>query len=133
MHGETIQNVLNETEKNIAKFQAGSSVVVGEERDTVEFVDVITSIDNYIPDEEDAPEEFISKVNVILTVITTIGMIVSVLILAILGIKYMLGSVEEKAEYKKDMIPYIVGAFLLFGITTILTIVQQIGESFNNI
>ena len=36
---------------------------------------------------------------------------------------------EEKAEYKKDMIPYIVGAVLLFGITAIVKVVQQIGES----
>ena len=39
----------------------------------------------------------------------------AVVLVAFLGIKYMLGSAEEKAEYKKDMIPYLVGAFLLFG------------------
>ena len=49
----------------------------------------------------------------------TIGIILSVIILAILGIKYILGSVEEKAEYKNDIIPYLIGAALLFGISTI--------------
>ena len=43
-----------------------------------------------------------------------IGSIVSVLALVIIGVKYMLGSVEEKAEYKKTMLPYLVGAILLF-------------------
>ena len=33
----------------------------------------------------------------------------------ILGIKYMLGSLEERASYKRSMLPYIVGAVLLFG------------------
>ena len=51
--------------------------------------------------------------------IQVIGIIVSVAILMILGIKYMMGSAEEKAEYKKVFIPYIVGAILLFSATTI--------------
>ena len=37
----------------------------------------------------------------------------------VLGIKYMMGSAEEKAEYKKTMIPYVVGAILIFAATTI--------------
>ena len=51
--------------------------------------------------------------------IQVIGIIVSVAILMVLGIKYMMGSAEEKAEYKKVFIPYIVGAILLFSATTI--------------
>ena len=50
----------------------------------------------------------------IVGIISVIGMIASVAILMILGIKYMMGSAEEKAEYKKTMLPYIIGAVLLF-------------------
>ena len=57
--------------------------------------------------------------NKILTVITTVGMVLSVVIVAILGVKYMMGSTEEKAEYKKTMIPYLVGAVLVFGASAI--------------
>ena len=32
----------------------------------------------------------------------------------VLGVRYMMGSAEEKAEYKKVMIPYLIGAVLLF-------------------
>ena len=60
-------------------------------------------------------------------------MVFAILMLAILGIKYMLGSIEEKAEYKKDLIPYFIGAGLLFGITTIVKILQIFGERINNI
>ena len=53
--------------------------------------------------------------------------------LAVLGVKYMLGSVEEKAEYKKDLIPYFIGAVLLFAICTIVKVLQTLGSSINNI
>lgn len=53
--------------------------------------------------------------NKILGVIKVIGIFASIGILMIVGVKYMMGSAEEKAEYKKVMIPYIIGAVLLFG------------------
>lgn len=55
----------------------------------------------------------------IVSIITTIGIIVAVIVLLILGIKYMMGSASEKAEYKKTMIPYLVGAVLIFGASAI--------------
>ncbi len=59
----------------------------------------------------------------IVTIVSTIGSVVSVIALIIIGIKYMLGSVEEKAEYKKTMMPYFIGAICVFaasGITSII-------------
>ena len=64
--------------------------------------------------------------NGIVTIITTIGSILSVIVLIILGIKYMMGSVEEKAEYKKTMMPYIIGAALVFAASTIAGIIYNI-------
>ncbi len=61
----------------------------------------------------------------ILSAITTTGIVLSVIVLAVLGIKYMLGSAEEKAEYKKTLMPYLVGAGLIFGASTIATIVYN--------
>ena len=57
--------------------------------------------------------------NKILTIITNIGMVLAVVLVAVLGIKYMMGSTEEKAEYKKTMIPYLIGAILVFGASAI--------------
>ena len=62
----------------------------------------------------------------IIKVITTVGSICSVVVLIMLGIKYMMGSAEEKAEYKKTMIPYLVGAVLIFAGTTIVNVVYQV-------
>ena len=55
----------------------------------------------------------------ILSIITGVGMVLAVVLVAVLGIKYMMGSTEEKAEYKKSMIPYLVGAVLVFGASAI--------------
>lgn len=54
------------------------------------------------------------KANIIFSVIRDIGIVLSVVMLIVLGIKYMLGSVEEKANYKETLLPYIIGAFLVF-------------------
>lgn len=67
----------------------------------------------------------------IVTIMQTVGIVVAVVILLVLGIKYMMGSAEEKAEYKKTMIPYIVGAVLIFASTTIVNIVWQIANGLN--
>ena len=52
--------------------------------------------------------------NKIITVISTIGTIISVIVLVVIGIKYMLGSAEEKAQYKKSLMPYTIGAVITF-------------------
>lgn len=59
-----------------------------------------------------------------------IGNIVSILALVIIGIKYMMGSVEEKAEYKQTMIYYIIGAILVFAISNISAIIYNFAQDF---
>lgn len=67
----------------------------------------------------------------IMGVINVVGVVVAVVVLMVIGIKYMMGSAEEKAEYKKTMIPYLVGAILIFASTTIVNVVYNIANSFN--
>ena len=64
----------------------------------------------------------------IMGVINVVGVVVAVVVLMVIGIKYMMGSAEEKAEYKKTMIPYIVGAVLIFGATTIANVGFQFAQ-----
>lgn len=64
-------------------------------------------------------------VSTIIGWLTGIGMAVSVIVLLVLGIKYMIGSAEEKAEYKKTMIPYLVGAILIFGASAIANMIYN--------
>lgn len=57
--------------------------------------------------------------NSVIYIFSIIGSGVSVVTLIILGIKYMMGSLEQKAEYKKTLMPYIIGAVLIFGASVI--------------
>ncbi len=59
----------------------------------------------------------------IIGMVQAIGSIVSVLVLVILGIKYMMGSAEEKAEYKKTFIPYLIGAILIFAASNLASMI----------
>ena len=61
----------------------------------------------------------------IVGILQTVGIILSVIVLIILGIKYMMGSAEEKADYKKSMIPYLVGAILIFAASALAQVVYQ--------
>lgn len=61
----------------------------------------------------------------IMGVVQIAGVVIAVVVLMVLGIKYMMGSAEEKAEYKKTMIPYLVGAILIFAASTIANVVYQ--------
>lgn len=68
--------------------------------------------------------------NKIIGVVQIIGSISSVIALIIIGIKYVTGSVEEKAEYKQTLKPYLIGAILLFGITNILSMAVDVVGGF---
>lgn len=69
-----------------------------------------------------------TKVKPILSTISTVGIVVSVITTVILGIKYMIGSVSEKAEYKKTMIPYIIGIVFLVSISGILGLISSLTQ-----
>lgn len=80
---------------------------------------------------EEDTEIVTSKASIIINIIEIMGAIGSVIALMIIGIKFMLGSVEEKADYKKSMIHYIIGVFIFFTITRLLRVVIKIVEEFN--
>ena len=81
------------------------------------------------------PEDFINNsddsskakpiANVIIWLVRTIGESISVIMLIVIGIKYILGSVEEKAEYKKSMWPYVLGAVLLFSGSALTDVIYK--------
>lgn len=67
--------------------------------------------------------------NKIIQIVSTIGSIASVIVLVVLGLKYMMGSAEEKAEYKKTLLPYIIGAAFVFAASSIATMVYKFTSS----
>ena len=76
--------------------------------------EVITKVNESIDVKDPTSDhELRAKVGKIIGVLQWIGIVAGVAIIAIFGIKYMMGSLEEKAEYKKTMVPFIVGAVVL--------------------
>ena len=135
---QTVANAENEYANN-RKTVSMQLYVLGlaeETRDTVPYSDVLNNIDFYTDvgdiNTTDA-QKVETTVSKIISIITNIGIILSAIILAIMGVKYMIGSAEERAEYKKDMIPYLVGATLLFSICIVMKIIQFLGQEINNI
>ncbi len=59
----------------------------------------------------------------ILGIVRVVGTIAAVAMLIVLGIKYMMGSAEERAEYKKTLFPYFIGAILIFAATNLADMV----------
>lgn len=69
---------------------------------------------------------FAGKVSIFLGFFQIIGSVLSVICLVVLGIKYMMGTVEEKAAYKKTLMPYLLGAFMVLGVSNLLKVVYDI-------
>ena len=71
-------------------------------------------------------DKVIQTGGIIVDVIRTIGLIVSVISILLLGLKYMTGTISEKAGYKKSMIPYLIGIMIFFSLSVILTTIIEV-------
>ena len=61
----------------------------------------------------------------VLTVAQVIGVGVAVIMLIVLAIKYISAAPSDKAEIKKHMVVYVVGAIVLFAASGILEIIKR--------
>lgn len=64
--------------------------------------------------------------NQIVGAIKVIGVFVAVAMTMIIGIKYMISGVEEKAEYKKTAFAYLLGATLIFAATGVISFIEKL-------
>lgn len=87
-------------------------------------LDALQNPDSYIQGGGDSTE-LISIGNIIVWLVRTLGESIAVIMLLIIGIKYLLGSVEEKAEYKQTMWPYVIGAVLIFAGSAFVDIIYK--------
>lgn len=68
----------------------------------------------------------------IFKVLLSMAICISVIIGAVLGFQFILGSVEGKAKVSEALIPYIIGCVVVFGAFTIWEIAVNIGNSAEN-
>lgn len=87
-------------------------------------VNVDTVIDNMVNANTNVDTTKVTNIGKSITeILSTIGIVIAVIVLMVIGIKYMMGSAEEKAEYKKVMIPYIVGMVVLLSASAIVRMI----------
>lgn len=67
--------------------------------------------------------------NTLYNILLVTGILIALIVGMILGIKFIMGGIEEKAEIKTMIIPYIVGCVVVFGAFTIWKIVVDILQS----
>jgi len=67
-----------------------------------------------------------STSNTLVSILTTVGVGAAVLVVTILGIKYITGAAAEQAEIKQTLVPLIFGCILVFGAYLIWKIVVSI-------
>ncbi|MCI8361733.1 MAG: hypothetical protein HFJ41_00995 [Clostridia bacterium] len=68
---------------------------------------------------------------VIVNAIINVGLVISIVMFMVLGMKYMMGSIEERAEYKKTLMPMIIGTLMLFVSGKIVSIIWGIMSQVN--
>ena len=94
---------------------------------TISNADVPTTIDpdDWQPSDLETTDvdEVLDIGGIIVSIIRTCGVVVSVVVLLIIGIKYMTGTVEERADYKSSMRPYLIGVFIFFALSQLLSVI----------
>ena len=85
---------------------------------------------DYVPSDPSGYTNLTTKAGTILGIVRSIGVAVAVVALTIMGFKYMLGSVEEKADYKKSMVPLVIGIVLLAGGTVLVELIYKVAIQF---
>ena len=68
----------------------------------------------------------------IYNVLFTIAVVLAFVIGMIIGIQFIMGSVDEKAKIKETLVPYVIGVFIIFSAFGIWKIVMSIGNSFED-
>lgn len=64
----------------------------------------------------------------ILGIVQVVAIGIAVIMLIILGVKYLAAAPAEKADIKKGMMIYVVGAILLFGASGILQLIKNFAQ-----
>lgn len=81
--------------------------------------------DDYKPGDLQSPTTITNIAKTIILILKAVGVIVAVIALIFLGYKYMMGSVAQRAEYKKTLIPYIAGIILLANLGWIVQLIAK--------
>lgn len=83
--------------------------------------------------ESDTPVNGVTSVvndigGTVLSIIRIVSVTIALVMLLVIAMKYMLASPGDRADIKKHAVAYIVGAFILFGVTGIISILVDLAS-----
>jgi len=64
-------------------------------------------------------------INTVIGVLQVAGTGISIIVVTVLGIKYLLASPSEKADTKKAILPIVIGCVLLFGAVNLMAAISD--------
>lgn len=76
-------------------------------------------------------QSIIKYTNHISSTLTVLAVVMGVIAVMIIGLKFIMGSPNKKADYKKHLMPIVVGIGIVATITTIVSILIGIGNEMN--
>lgn len=111
----------------------GGSGMIAE--DTHSTGDIISGVEAFIEtgskeaNDKIDPLDLKDMSDTLYNILLVVGIVAAIIVGLVLGIKFILGSIEEKAEIKTMIIPYIIGCVVVFGAFTIWQIVVNLLQS----
>lgn len=102
-----------------------ASIAVQNDEETIKLAKVNPS--DYRPNEITTGDavKVTKKVGVILGAIRNFSVVTSVIVLMVIGFKYIIGSVEQKANYKAAMLPYVIGCVMAIAGTSLVSFIYN--------
>lgn len=97
---------------------ASSENVIKVKKVALSIDEIFNSADNFVKkgNEETIDETELKNVsNFLYNLLLGVGIIVAVIVGIIIGMKYMAGSIEEKAELKQQALAYVISCIVIFG------------------
>lgn len=118
---------INITFANINIVQAGglSDVITGGDG----FISAGENANSLTFDKDILQDKLQETSSYVYNILLFIGMAVALIVAGILGIKFMIGSTEEKAQIKDALVPFVIGCVVIFGAFGIWKIFVTIGNS----
>lgn len=90
---------------------------------------VMTTMPVFATDKPEIETKVDKAMEIALNIASSIGIAVAVILLIVVAIKYMSAAPSDKAEIKKHMVVYVVGAVLLLCAAGVLQLIKSLGNS----
>ena len=89
-------------------------------------IQAVTGFDNALNwtfEDPVVPMKVSKIIGTIIKGLRNLSIIVTVVVIVILGLKYMVGSIEQKSDYKKDFPNIIIGVTVIAGVFSIISVI----------